>query len=57
VERHAVHCCSLSNLTELEKICKEEWEKIHKYRCAKLMQTYPRQLKAVIATKWASTKY
>uniref|UniRef100_A0A4W5NLZ2 Endothelial cell adhesion molecule a n=1 Tax=Hucho hucho TaxID=62062 RepID=A0A4W5NLZ2_9TELE len=27
------------NLTELEKICKEEWEKIAKSRCAKLIQT------------------
>ena len=38
-------------LAELEKIFKEEWEKIPKSRCAKLIQTYPRQLKAVITTK------
>jgi hypothetical protein len=26
---------SPSNLTELERICREEWEKLPKYRCAK----------------------
>jgi hypothetical protein len=40
---------SPSNLTELEKICKEEWEKIPKSRCEKLIQTHPRRHKAVIA--------
>ena len=53
----AVHRPSPSNLTELEKICKEECEKIPKSRCAKLIQTYPRQRKAVITAKSASTKY
>jgi hypothetical protein len=38
----AVHRRSPSNLTELLKICKEEWEKIPKSRCAKLIQTYLR---------------
>ena len=52
-----VHRRSQSNLTELERICKEEWEKIPKSRCSKLMQTYPRILEAVIAAKGASTKY
>ena len=33
----AVQPRSPSNLTELEKICREEWEKLHKYRCAKLV--------------------
>ena len=32
----AVQRCSPSNLTELERICIEEWEKLHKYTCAKL---------------------
>jgi hypothetical protein len=45
-----------SNLTELEKICIEEWEKLPKYRCAKLVASYPRRLKAVFAAKGA-TKY
>ena len=33
-----------SNLTELERICREEWEKLSKYRCAKLVASYPRRL-------------
>ena len=53
----AVHQGSPSNLTELEQICKEEWEKIPKYRSAKLIQTYPRRLEAVITAKGSSTKY
>ena len=53
----AVHQCSPSNLTELEQICKEVWEKIPKSRCAKLIQTYPQRLEAVIAAKGASSKY
>ena len=48
---------SPSNLTELEKICREEWEKLPKYRCAKLVASYPRRLKAVITAKGVSTKY
>ena len=46
-----------SNLTELERICREEWEKLPKYRCAKLVASYPRRLEAVITAKGASTKY
>ena len=45
-----VHRLSPSNLTELERICRDEWQKIPKSRCAKLV-TYPRRLNAV------STKY
>uniref|UniRef100_A0A8C8GTR8 histone deacetylase n=1 Tax=Oncorhynchus tshawytscha TaxID=74940 RepID=A0A8C8GTR8_ONCTS len=48
---------SPSNLTELERICREEWEKLPRYRCAKLVASYPRRLEAVIAAKGASTKY
>jgi hypothetical protein len=40
----------------LEKSCREEWEKLQKYRRTKLVASYPR-LKAVIAAKGASTKY
>jgi hypothetical protein len=46
-----------SNLTELERICKDEWEKLPKYRCPKLVASYTRILEAVIAAKGASTKY
>ena len=53
----AVHRRSPSNLTELELICKEEWAKMSVYRCAKLIETYPKRLAAVIAAKGGSTKY
>jgi hypothetical protein len=29
----AVQLCSSSNLTELKRICRKEWEKLPKYRC------------------------
>ena len=53
----AVQHRSPSNLTELERIFREEWEKFPKYRCAKLVASFPRRLEAVIAAKGASTKY
>ena len=53
----AVQQCFPSNLTELERICREEWEKLPKYWCAKLVVSYSRRLKAVIAAKGVSTKY
>uniref|UniRef100_A0AAZ3S108 Tc1-like transposase DDE domain-containing protein n=1 Tax=Oncorhynchus tshawytscha TaxID=74940 RepID=A0AAZ3S108_ONCTS len=53
----AVHKCSPSNLTELELFCKEEWEKISVSQCAKLIETYPKRLTAVIAAKGGATKY
>jgi hypothetical protein len=36
----AVQQRSPFNLTELEKICREQWEKLPKYRCAKLVASY-----------------
>uniref|UniRef100_W5NN98 Tc1-like transposase DDE domain-containing protein n=1 Tax=Lepisosteus oculatus TaxID=7918 RepID=W5NN98_LEPOC len=53
----AVHKRSPSNLTELELFCKEEWARISVSRCAKLIETYPKRLAAVIAAKGGSTKY
>ncbi|KAM7399855.1 hypothetical protein PAMP_019153 [Pampus punctatissimus] len=53
----AVHKRSPSNLTELELFCKEEWAKISVSRCAKLIETYPKRLAAVIAAKGGATKY
>ncbi|KAG2462615.1 TCB1 transposase, partial [Polypterus senegalus] len=53
----AVHRCFLSNLMELESCCKEEWAKLAKDRCAKLVASYSKRLEAVIAAKGASTKY
>jgi hypothetical protein len=41
-------------VTELERICREEWEK---YRCATLVVSSPIKIEAVIAAKGASTKY
>ncbi|XP_061624670.1 protein DGCR6 isoform X2 [Phyllopteryx taeniolatus] len=38
-------------LTELERICREEWEKMPQNRCAKLTERYPRRLETVIAAK------
>jgi hypothetical protein len=52
----AVQRYSPSNLTELERIYREEWEKLPKYRCAKLVASYPRRLDTVNA-KSASTKH
>ncbi|KAG2465728.1 TC1A transposase, partial [Polypterus senegalus] len=53
----AVHRRFPSNLMELERCCKEEWAKLAKNRCAKLVASYSKRLEAVIAAKGASTKY
>ena len=52
----AVQQCIPSNLTELDRICREEWEILPKYRCAKLVVSHPRRLEDVIAAKGVSTK-
>ena len=53
----AVHQHSPHNLTELEQFCSEELANITQSRCAKLVETYPNRLTAVIAVTGASTKY
>ncbi|KAG2466809.1 TC1A transposase, partial [Polypterus senegalus] len=53
----AVHQRLPSNLTELERICKEEWQRIPKSRCEKHVASFPRRLMAVLVQKGASTKY
>ncbi len=53
----AVHQRLPSNLTELERICKEEWQRIPKSRCEKLVVSFPKRLMAVLNQKGASTKY
>ncbi|KAG2468153.1 TC1A transposase, partial [Polypterus senegalus] len=53
----AVHRCFPSNLMELERCCKEEWAKLAKDRCTKLVASYSKRLEAVIAATGASTKY
>ena len=50
-----VQRCSPSNLTELEMICREEWEKLPKYSCVKLVASYTKRLEAVIAANGASS--
>jgi hypothetical protein len=46
----AVQQRSPSNLTELERVCREEWG-------AKDVVSYPRRLNAAMPAKGASTKY
>ncbi|KAG2469917.1 TCB1 transposase, partial [Polypterus senegalus] len=53
----AVHRRFLSNLMELEMCCKEEWAKLAKDRCAKLVASFSKRVEAVIAAKGASTEY
>ncbi len=53
----AVHQRLPSNLTELERICEEEWQRIPKSRCEKLVASFPKRLMAVLNQKGASTKY
>jgi hypothetical protein len=57
LERPENSCAATYNLTELERICIEEWDKFPKYRCSKLVVSYPRRLKAVVVANSASTKY
>ena len=51
-----VHQCSTRNFNEMEQFCAEEWANIVQSRCAKLVETYPNRLTAVISVKGASTK-
>ena len=53
----AVHQWNPSDLKELVQFCFDEWEKISVARCAKLIETYPKGLAAVIAAKGGSTNY
>jgi hypothetical protein len=55
--KFSVHQRNPSNLKELEQFCLEEWAKIPVARCAKLIETYPKRLAALIAAKGGSTKY
>ena len=40
------------NLNDLEKICKEEWDKIPPEMCANLVANYKKHLTSVIANKY-----
>ncbi len=52
----AVHQRLPSNLTELERICKEEWQRIPNPG-VKTCCIFPKRLMAVLNQKGASTKY
>ncbi len=39
------------NLNDLERICKEEWDKIPTEKCANLVANYKKRLTSVIANK------
>ncbi len=45
------------NLIDLERICKEEWNKIPPEMCANLVANYKKHLTSVIANKGFATKY
>ncbi len=45
------------NLNVLERICKEEWDKIPPEMCANLVANYKKRLTSVIANKGFATKY
>ncbi len=45
------------NLNDLERICKEEWDKILPEMCANLVANYKKRLTSVIANKGFATKY
>ncbi len=45
------------NLNDLERICKEEWDKIPPEMCANLVDNYTKHLTSVIANKGFATKY
>jgi hypothetical protein len=56
-----VHQQNPSNLKELEQFYLEEWANIPVARCAKLIETYPKRLAAVIVAKgidfWGVNSY
>ncbi len=45
------------NLNDLERICKEEWDKIPPEMCANLVANYKKHMTSVIANKGFATKY
>ncbi len=49
--------CQPRNLNDLEKICKEERDKIPPEMCANLVANYKKRLTSVIANKGFATKY
>ena len=52
-----LHSRDPKNITELRKICKEEWAKIPASVCKKLVSNYGKRLDAVLENKGYCTKY
>ena len=48
---------SFTNLTQLHQLCQEEWAKIHRTYCGKLVEGYPKRLTQVKQFKGNATKY
>jgi transposase len=46
-----------TNLTQLHKLCQEEWANIHLTYCGKLVEGYPKRLTQVKQYKGNATKY
>ena len=46
-----------TNPTQLHQLCQEEWAKIHKMYCGKLVESYPKHLTQDKQFKGNSTKY
>ena len=46
-----------TNLTQLHKLCQEEWAKIHPTYCGKLVEGYRKRLTQVKQFKGKATKY
>ncbi len=46
-----------TNLNDLERICKEKWDKIPPEMCSNLVANYKKHLTSVIANKGFATKY
>ncbi len=49
--------CQPRNLNDLERIRKEEWDKIPPEMCANLVTNYKKRLTSVIANKGFATEY
>lgn len=55
--KNAIHLRDPRNIHDLKMICKEEWAKISKESCNKLVKNYRKRLEAAIANNGYATKY
>jgi len=51
------HCIHLLKSKKFVTLARSEWQRIPKYRCEKLVASFPRRLMAALAQKAASTQY